>query len=235
LCDETQNIFKMTAIKSKGTKKVNKWKEKAKARSSELKLVKMELVRVKKSRVKWRSKYKGIQATVRGNKVANHCYSLEIMTLGVLLHITYNISLRATAKALASFSAMYNQKIKIPSATTIRNWSLQLGLYYLTKTIASGRYVLVADESISISHREHYQLNQWHNEAREFEITYLTEILRVKHPDCHRRKYPNRKSHLLYFGLAKSTNCQTDKRTNDKRSDGTQAIPKNQNSNGQKS
>jgi hypothetical protein len=140
----------MTAMKSKGTKKVNKWKEKAKARSSELKLVKMELVRVKKSRVKWRSKYKGIQATVRGNKVANHCYSLEIMTLGVLLHITYNISLRATAKALASFSAMYNQKIKIPSATTIRNWSLQLGLYYLTKTIASGRYVLVADESISI-------------------------------------------------------------------------------------
>jgi hypothetical protein len=73
----------MKAMKSKGTKKVNKWKEKAKARSSELKFVKLELVRVKKSRVKWRSKYKGIQSTVRENKVANHCYSLEIMTLGV--------------------------------------------------------------------------------------------------------------------------------------------------------
>jgi hypothetical protein len=140
----------MATTKSKDTKKDNNWKKKAISRSIELKMVKTELRRVRITSSKWRSKYKALRSKHGGKKVPNHPYCAEMMTLGVILHISYNISLRATAKALSIFSEMYGQKIKRPSAATIRNWSLQLGLYFLTKRIVAGRYMLVADESISI-------------------------------------------------------------------------------------
>jgi hypothetical protein len=150
LCDETQNIFKMAAQGSKVRQKDNKWKSKSKAHSKTNKLLRMELKRVRASRIKWRESYKRLKSSQKGESVQGHPYSLELMTLGIVLHISYNISLRATAKALYSVGLMYGNEVKKLSATTIRNWSLRMGLYYLSQKIDAGRYVLIADESISM-------------------------------------------------------------------------------------
>ena len=150
MCDETQNIFKMAAQGSKVKQKENKWKSKSQKYSKENKLLRMELKRVRTSRIKWRTSYQSLKLRQKGEPVKGHPYRLELMTLGIVLHISYNISLRATANALYSIGVMYGNEVKKLSATTIRNWSLRMGLYYLSQQIDAGRYVLIADESISM-------------------------------------------------------------------------------------
>ena len=150
LCCETQIIFKMAATKSKVTKKENGWKTKAKLRGKQNKLHVMALKRAKESRDDWRRKCKDAQKSQQEVKVKGHHYSLELMTLATLLNITYNISLRATSKALRSFSLAYGRQAKKISAGSIRNWGLRLGLYFLTRPLPPGRYALIADESISM-------------------------------------------------------------------------------------
>lgn len=114
------------------------------------KLLRMELKRVKRGRDEWRMKCRQLQKGLRGERVKNHPYSLQQMVLGVMLHITSQISLRGTAKALHAFGLIFGQQVKQVSATTIRNWSLRLGLYFLTKPVAPGRYALIVDESVSM-------------------------------------------------------------------------------------
>lgn len=150
LCDQTQSIFKMAATKDKVNKKENGWVMKAKIRSKQNKLLRMELRRVRQSRDSWRQKYRSRCKLDQGTKVKGHRYSVELMLLGVLLNISYNISLRATANALYAMGLSYGRQAKRISAGSIRNWGLRLGLYFLTRALAPGRYVLIADESISI-------------------------------------------------------------------------------------
>jgi hypothetical protein len=140
----------VAATKVKGKKKENSWSNKAKLRSKEIKLLRMKNKRLQKNRDKWRAQCRSFQKQKGGEKVKGHPYSLELMFLGVLLHVTYNISLRGAAKALCAVSLLYGRTIKQVSATTIRNWSLRLGLYFLTRPIKKGRYALIADESIAM-------------------------------------------------------------------------------------
>lgn len=140
----------MAAPISKVRQKENKWKSKSQKYSKENKLLRMELKRVRRSRLYWRDSYKSLKLLQKDAPVKGHPYSLAFMTLGIVLHISYNISLRATANALYSVGLMYGHAVKKVSATTIRNWSLRLGLYYLSQKIDAGRYVLIADESISM-------------------------------------------------------------------------------------
>lgn len=150
LCRQTQSKFMMAATKDKVSKKENGWALKAKVGSKENKLLRMELRRVKHSRDGWRQKCRSLRQAVQGTKVKGHPHCLELMLLGVLLNISYNISLRGTAKALYAMGLVYGRQAKKVSAGSIRNWGLRLGLYFLTRPLAPGRYALIADESISI-------------------------------------------------------------------------------------
>lgn len=130
--------------------RLEKKAERADRKSGELKAVRLELGRARASRAMWRDRYKGLKGTLRPERVKSHPYCMKLILLGVILHITYGISLRATAKALYSVGLVYGREAKKASATTIRNWSLRLGLYYLTRQVQPGRYALIADESVSI-------------------------------------------------------------------------------------
>lgn len=76
--------------------------ERADRKSGELKAARLELGRARASRAMWRDRYKGLKGTLRPERVKSHPYCMNLMLLGVILHITYGISLRATAKALYS-------------------------------------------------------------------------------------------------------------------------------------
>ena len=126
------------------------WRLKAKSRSQESKLLRMQIKRLKTSRAAWRQKCQTAIGLRTLKKVPGHPFPLELMWLGAVMHICCNVSLRATAQVLQKVAALYGQHIKAASASTIRNWTLRLGLYYLTDRIAPGRYALIADESISM-------------------------------------------------------------------------------------
>ena len=134
----------------KDKKKTSTWPEKAKQRGKAIKHLRKELKRAKAGRVRWRDKYFRLKSASKGTKVAGHRHKLELMCLGVILHISYNVSLRATAKSICSMAQAYGQEMQSVSATTIRNWCLRVSLYYLTRPISAGEYILIADESIAM-------------------------------------------------------------------------------------
>lgn len=140
----------MAARRNKDKNRAEKWRAKAKAKSYENKLLRMQLKRVESSRAKWRQKFQAAKREARWKKVPGHPFPLGLMWLGAVMHICCNVSLRATAQVLQKVALLYGQQIKVASASTIRNWSLRLGLYYLTERVAPGRYALIADESISM-------------------------------------------------------------------------------------
>jgi hypothetical protein len=58
--------------------------------------------------------------------------------------------LRSCAKVLELFSKLDGIDIKKISATTVRNWTLKVGLSLLLRQVQKGEYVIIADESIAI-------------------------------------------------------------------------------------
>jgi hypothetical protein len=140
----------MAALCNKDTKKTKKWREKALYRSHENKLLRMEIKRLQTSRLCWKAKFTLLKSTTKKKFVARHSYPLELMWLAIIMHSCYNVSLRSTAKTIQKVAVLSGIKMKEISANTVRNWSLRLGLYYLTQPISAGRYALIADESIAI-------------------------------------------------------------------------------------
>lgn len=90
-------------------------------------------------------------------QVAGHPYTLDLIWLGLLMVIKFNVSLRAASKSLCKMGSLLGCKISYISPTTLRNWCLKLGLYYLSLDIKGGNYVLILDESVEIG-REHLML-----------------------------------------------------------------------------
>jgi transposase-like protein len=135
---------------SKSNSRLSKKAARVDKKSKELKNVRLELNRARAGRTAWRTKYYDLKDSLRPKRVKSHPYSLNLMLLGVVLHVTYGISLRGTAKALYSVGLTYGEDIKKISATSIRNWSLRLSLYYLSRQVEPGRYALIADESVSM-------------------------------------------------------------------------------------
>jgi len=137
---------------TKSTK--NSWKEKAKERGEKLRRLKQKTERQKVRAEKWKKKYYSLKKSVTVTPVKRHKYPMELMWMGILMHINFNVSLRATSKSLLKLGELFGLRMNKLSATTIRNWSLKFGFYCLTRPLQSGKYVIISDESVEIG-REH--------------------------------------------------------------------------------
>jgi hypothetical protein len=97
----------MAARRNKDKKRAEKWRLKAKAKSHENKLLRMQLKRVSCSRAQWRQKFQAVKRGSKLKRMFGHPYPLELMWLGTVMHICCNVSLRATAKALQKVALLY--------------------------------------------------------------------------------------------------------------------------------
>lgn len=141
----------MATGSNKGKKGLEYWRTKAELRRREIKRLRIQIKRLEKSRVMWRQRCKLKEGEYgNGRRVKHHRYSVEIMMLGLIMHIVYNVSLRAVRGTLLRFGELRGLKIGRLSATTIRDWSMRFGLYYLSSRCTGGNYVLILDESVSI-------------------------------------------------------------------------------------
>ena len=137
--------WKIVAGKMK--KKCASWKRKALERRNEIKALKSSLAREKLGRNKLRGSCPGQSGGDAPTRVRHQRFGLDAMLLAVAMHITNNVGLRATAKSLCLAMGLWGPGARSVSATTVRNWSLRVGLYFLTRRPPAGRYVLIADES----------------------------------------------------------------------------------------
>lgn len=126
------------------------WKEKADERRIKIKKLNIKVNRLEVRLSKVRSELSAYKSAAHLTKVAQHPYYLGIMWLAVVFHIKCNISLRGTSKAIAYLCIYLGISAKEISASTVRNWSIRLGLYYLSLEAKAGNYVVIADESIVI-------------------------------------------------------------------------------------
>jgi hypothetical protein len=131
-------------------KKLLHWKEKADERRIKIKKLNIKLTRLEKRLAKAQGELADYKSAKRNTQVPRHPYFLGIMWLAVVFHIKCNISLRGTTKAITYVCTYLGISTKEISASTIRNWSIRLGLYYLSLQADAGEYVAIADESIVI-------------------------------------------------------------------------------------
>lgn len=140
----------MAAQGGKSKPRIDKWKEKAKSRSKEIKLLRMELKRVGSRSEQWKGRFLALQQSHRKRCVGGHRHDLRLMWLGIRLRICCNVSLRAISQALYAVGQMNDWCVGHISPSTVRNWCLRLGFYFLKKPLKPGSYVLIADESVAI-------------------------------------------------------------------------------------
>lgn len=108
----------------------------------------MENRRLRLRSDKWKGGYQAQKRVLKGESVSRHPYPLELMWLGVVVHLCYNVSLRASSKVLEAVGQLYGIEIGQVSASTIRNWCLKVGFHFLQQELKPGKYVLIADESV---------------------------------------------------------------------------------------
>ena len=137
--------------------KYNLWKEKAKERGEKLRRMTQAKKRQEAKAERWKSKYDALKASVKLRQVKSHKYPLELIWMAVLMNIKFNISLRGVSQSISKMGELFGLKLGKISATTIRNWSLKMGIYYLLQPLSAGKYVIIADESVEIG-REHLLL-----------------------------------------------------------------------------
>lgn len=123
--------------------------KKLSVKNNKLKVLSVEVSRLRRRSFKWKSLFKQLKEQYNGTHVKGHSYSLELMYLAVLFNINFNISLRATASAISEVGKMLGKNVKKPCASTIRNWSNRLGMHFLKSKLDAGNYALIIDESIS--------------------------------------------------------------------------------------
>jgi len=92
----------------------------------------------------------GLQQEQQKRSIRGHRHDLRLMWLGIRLRICCNVSLRAVSQTLYAVGQMNEWCVGHISPSTVRNWCLRLGLYFLKKPLKPGRYVLIADESVAI-------------------------------------------------------------------------------------
>lgn len=130
------------------------WKAKAIARGKDNRGLRSEKKRQHERAEKWRIRYYELKKHGELTRVKEHPYPLELMWLGVIMRISYNISLRGVSQSLCKIGDLYGLAIDYISPSTVRNWCLKFGLYCLFQPIKSGKYVLILDESVEIG-KEH--------------------------------------------------------------------------------
>lgn len=141
-------------LKNKDREKLEKWKAKAKSRSKLIKRLRLENRRLRERSDKWKNRYKEQKCMGKPQRVKRYAYSLELMWLGVLIHIKHNVSLRASSQVLRAVGELYGLGVGKASVSTIRNWCLKVSFYFLQCTPPSGRYALIGDECVGVG-REH--------------------------------------------------------------------------------
>ncbi len=117
-------------------------------------MLRMELKRLRSRSEQWKGRFLGLQQRQRKRSVRGHRHDLRLMWLGIKLRICCNVSLRAVSQALCAVGQMNDWCVSYISPSTVRNWCLRLGFYFLKKPLKPGSYVLIADESVAIG-KEH--------------------------------------------------------------------------------
>lgn len=138
----------MPATTPKTKAKLALWKIKNEQKRKRIKQLSARITQLTRSRQHWRKKYEQLKKNHQPQRIKHHPYCLQLMCLGIVLHIQHNLSLRACSAALAEVAQQYGQQIKRISASTIRDWTRRMGHYYLQAELEAGSYVLMADESI---------------------------------------------------------------------------------------
>ena len=135
----------------KGKKGIEYWRSKAERRRRQCNKLRQKIKRLQQSRDNWRRRYKsGIAVQENRTRISRHRYTAEAILLGLVMHVIHNVSLRAVCGTLKRMGEMKGWNFSRLSATTIRDWSMRFGLYYLSHRRTGGNYALIIDESVSI-------------------------------------------------------------------------------------
>ena len=136
---------------SKGKKGIEYWRTKAEIRRRQCKELHQKIKRLQQSRDNWRRRCKsGIGVQENRTRISRHRYSAEVILLGLAMHVIHNVSLRAVSGTLKRLGELQGFNFSRLSATTIRDWCMRFGLYYLSHRSTGGNYALIIDESVSI-------------------------------------------------------------------------------------
>ncbi len=158
----------MTAkVIEKTENRLQKWKEKAVFRGAENRKERKKSKLLEKSRDLHRNKYKAERTKNRELRrelkllkrklhqdheaVRGHSFDLDTMLLCLNIKQSGTMSWRTCRSIIVAFYIYFGIVVKVPSASTIRYWSLKCGYYDLEeKQISSDPYVLIIDESFNV-------------------------------------------------------------------------------------
>lgn len=118
---------------------------------AKIKRLQDSLRRAEKRANYWKRRYYDYKKSTKLKKVKKHKYPLELIWLGMWMHIGYNISLRGVSQSLSKLGVLYGLGELHISPSTIRNWSLQFGYWSLHQPLEKGHYVMMSDESVEIN------------------------------------------------------------------------------------
>lgn len=147
--------------------KLNKWKEKAKARAKKNHYLLRENTRLRASRDKWKEKYLAERASRRSNKeqelsgikphLSNsvrprcHQYSTLMILLSLWIRQSGNCSLRGCSSILSILSNQLGLGELSPSHNSIRNWELKVGYSRIAqRDYQEESWVIIPDESMCL-------------------------------------------------------------------------------------
>ena len=127
------------------------WKSKAKAAREEVKQLKEELSELKKN---YNNDNKAQNIGVEENnpstkKACGHIYPIYIMILAISQIISSLCSFRGAEKTFKSLAEIFN--MPVPTYSTIRKWTLRLGLYELQRKRSYRRdWIFIIDTTIEL-------------------------------------------------------------------------------------
>lgn len=137
-----QARFKVTPLR---------WKSKASAYRRDKRRLQARLVRRDKRIAQLEADNERLRRLTQPMRVDHHHYPAQMIALAVFIVVHGNGSLRCAAKTAAFFARLMGWNYEAPSPTTVRNWTLRLGLFTLGQAgTKKGRYVGIIDESIQI-------------------------------------------------------------------------------------
>jgi hypothetical protein len=133
----------------------NSWKSKALHRGQENRILKKRLSEVTQSRDCWRNKYfvgkqkSPSKENLEGTRAKFHQYSLQLVGLMLEMQRYGSLSLRACRHCLGCMLLSMGLRGRLPSHSSLRNWSCKHGYHrLLSSQHQGGEYVVFVDESI---------------------------------------------------------------------------------------
>lgn len=128
-----------------------RWKSKATSYTVDKRRIKAQLRRRDERIAQLEGENERLRRLTQPIGVAHHHYPIQMIAIAVFIVVQANGSLRCAAKTAAFFARLMGWDYSTPSASTVRNWTLRLGLYVLDHAEAKiGRYIGIIDESIQI-------------------------------------------------------------------------------------